>query len=173
MREVIIKCTDDLDRVSPATEVIELAIDGWVYELDLTDEHAKELREFLSHYTDNSHDRWRMPPRPDRKRKKSSKTSDLKASDMSPVLGATADPTPLASAARGKSFGTRAEREHAAKMGDRAARKYIREWAKVHGHPCSDVGKIPAETLLAFRIEEPNGYIPLTTLIDAGLAEAQ
>jgi hypothetical protein len=41
---------DDLDGVSPADETIRFAIDGASYEVDLTAEHAEELRAYLNAY---------------------------------------------------------------------------------------------------------------------------
>lgn len=41
---------DDLDGVSLADETIRFGIDDAVYEIDLTAEHAAELRSFLNGY---------------------------------------------------------------------------------------------------------------------------
>jgi len=41
---------DDLDGVSPADETIRFAIDGASYEIDLTAEHAEDLRSHLNTY---------------------------------------------------------------------------------------------------------------------------
>lgn len=41
---------DDLDGVSPADETIRFAIDGTAYEIDLTVDHAEELRSSLNMY---------------------------------------------------------------------------------------------------------------------------
>lgn len=41
--------TDDLDG-SEASETVAFAIDGVTYEIDLTDEHARKLRESVSDY---------------------------------------------------------------------------------------------------------------------------
>lgn len=41
---------DDLDGVSPADETIRFAIDGAAYEIDLTADHAEELRSCLNTY---------------------------------------------------------------------------------------------------------------------------
>jgi hypothetical protein len=41
---------DDLDGVSPADETIRFAIDGAAYEIDLTADHAEELRSYLNAY---------------------------------------------------------------------------------------------------------------------------
>src|SRR6185437_4018565 len=64
-----IEITDDFDRESPADETVEIAVDGMVYELDLTDPKAKEIREFLNPFMKVAHDKWKMPPRPGKKRK--------------------------------------------------------------------------------------------------------
>lgn len=41
---------DDFDGESEAAETIEFALDGVTYEVDVTEEHAAELRDFLAHY---------------------------------------------------------------------------------------------------------------------------
>src|SRR4051812_8148073 len=41
---------DDLDGASPADETIRFAIDGASYEIDLTADHAEELRSHLNTY---------------------------------------------------------------------------------------------------------------------------
>lgn len=41
---------DDLDGVNLADETIRFGIDGAAYEIDLTAEHAAELRSFLNAY---------------------------------------------------------------------------------------------------------------------------
>lgn len=41
---------DDLDGVSHADETVRFGIDGVAYEIDLTAEHATELRSFLNAY---------------------------------------------------------------------------------------------------------------------------
>lgn len=43
---------DDIDG-SDATETVEFALDGSQYEIDLTDVHAKELREALGVFVEN------------------------------------------------------------------------------------------------------------------------
>jgi hypothetical protein len=41
---------DDLDQESPAAETVQFALDGKQYEIDLSDYHAKALRENLADY---------------------------------------------------------------------------------------------------------------------------
>lgn len=55
-REVIIKMTDDLDRVSPADEVIEFVYEGLKYTLDLTEQHADEFRAAIEPYVQAAHE---------------------------------------------------------------------------------------------------------------------
>lgn len=45
---------DDLDGESEADETVAFALDGKSYEIDLTAEHAEELRQALSVYVDNA-----------------------------------------------------------------------------------------------------------------------
>lgn len=41
---------DDLDGLSPADETIRFGVDGALYEIDLSAEHAGEFRSFLNAY---------------------------------------------------------------------------------------------------------------------------
>jgi len=142
-----IEITDDFDRESPADETIEVAIDGTVYELDLSSVTAKELREFLHPYQEVAHDQWKMPPR--KKKRKS------------PVSQALTDvPKPAKVKPQG---------DYPAMMADREARSAIREWAQGSGHTVGRTGKIPVEVLKAFMEANPKAYVPESTLIDAGL----
>lgn len=45
--------TDDLDG-SGATQTVAFAVDGVTYEIDLSDEHATQLRESVALYVDNA-----------------------------------------------------------------------------------------------------------------------
>lgn len=48
-QRVEVVLVDDLDG-SPAAETVAFALDGCNYEVDLSEEHARELREFLKPY---------------------------------------------------------------------------------------------------------------------------
>ena len=50
-QKVSIELVDDLDG-SPAAETVVFALDGATYEIDLSAEHAGELRRALARYTD-------------------------------------------------------------------------------------------------------------------------
>lgn len=69
MRELQISVSDDLtysltgERV-PAEETILLSLDGQTRELDLTSEHATELRELLSDYLKAGHTPGEQPSKP-------------------------------------------------------------------------------------------------------------
>src|SRR5690349_5286726 len=143
-----IEITDDFDRDQPADETIEVAVDGMVYELDLSDVRAKEVREFLAPYQKVAHDQWKMPPRPGKKRK------GVVAQAVTEV------PKPKSDSSR----------DYAAMMNDRKARTVIRNWALDHGHGLAKTGKIPVEVLKDYMEAHPNAYVPETTLRDAGLA---
>lgn len=74
MRELQVTVSDDLtymltgERV-PATETIQLSLDGEARELDLTSEHASELRELLADYLKAGHSPGVQPARPGETRK--------------------------------------------------------------------------------------------------------
>ncbi len=46
---------DDLDGDSEAVETVRFGLDSTSYEIDLSDEHAGELRTVLQHYADAGH----------------------------------------------------------------------------------------------------------------------
>ncbi len=67
MKELKLVLSDDLTyaesgRRVPADESVVLSIDGKHRELDLTEEHAKELREFLEPYLSAGHQPGGEPP---------------------------------------------------------------------------------------------------------------
>lgn len=141
-----IEVTDDFDRELPAEETVEVAIDGTVYEVDLSSVRAKELREFLAPYQEVAHDHWKVPPRQTKKRK-------------SPVAQVVTEvPKP-------QEMGV-----YQTKMTDKAARAAIREWANENGWEVATTGKIAVEALEAFIEANPGAYVPETTLRDAGLS---
>lgn len=145
-----IEITDDFDRESPADETLEIAIDGMVYELDTNTVKAKEIREFLASVQEVAHDKWKMPPRPGKKRKAIT------------AQGLTEVPKPSSAENGSKSH----------LMRDRAARSRIRDWAEANGYEPARTGKIAVEILQAYMTEFPDAYVPETTLIDAGLRDA-
>ena len=51
-QRVITRLTDDLDGESEASETISFGLDGSQYEIDLTVEHAQDLRDVLNAYID-------------------------------------------------------------------------------------------------------------------------
>jgi hypothetical protein len=54
-REQITKYTDDLDSSQEASEVRTIGYGGFLYELDLTEEHAKELDTALEGWLEAAH----------------------------------------------------------------------------------------------------------------------
>lgn|SRR5690606_13579260 len=97
---------DDLDG-SEATETINFGLDGTTYEIDLSEDNAKRLREALSPFVSNAR---------------------------------RAEPTPTRGRRRGA--GQRAmSREKSAE---------IRAWAKAHGHPVSERGRIAQSIVEAY-----------------------
>jgi hypothetical protein len=49
-RKVQVILSDDLDENVSADETVSFALDGTTYEIDLSDKHAKELRDVFSRY---------------------------------------------------------------------------------------------------------------------------
>lgn len=49
-RKVHVYMTDDLDGETPADESVSFALDGTAYEIDLTADNARELREGLARF---------------------------------------------------------------------------------------------------------------------------
>lgn len=141
-----IEITDDFDRDSPADETVEIALDGQVYELDLSSVRAKEIREFLHPYVEVAHEQWKMPPR----KKKRGKSVTAQA--------LTETPKPKS--------------DYASAKRDKEARDKIRSWAEGVGWELAKTGKIPVDVLREFMEANPDAYVPATTLIDAGLRDA-
>jgi hypothetical protein len=48
-RRTVFQLIDDIDK-TPATQTVTFGLDGRAYTVDLNDEHAAELREFLATY---------------------------------------------------------------------------------------------------------------------------
>lgn len=151
--------TDDFDKKSIAEETVELAIDGMVYEVDCLASKAAELREFLTEWRGAAHEQWRMPSKPG----KGGKRERITAQGPKP-LEIMATPRPAAMARpKNAVIGDMAR--------DRTARTQIREWCNANGHPCARIGKIPVEGLREYMEQNPDSYVPETTVIDAGLRE--
>ncbi|MBX6386907.1 MAG: Lsr2 family protein [Microbispora sp.] len=100
---------DDLDG-GEANETVTFAIDGTAYEIDLSDQNAKRLREALSPF--------------------------------------------VSSARRADTGQTRGRRRGAGSGSQRAMTREksaeIRAWAKAHGHPVSERGRIAASIVQAY-----------------------
>lgn len=52
-RQTLVELTDDVDG-SPAAETVTFGLDGVHYEIDLSDEHATELRESVALYVQHA-----------------------------------------------------------------------------------------------------------------------
>ena len=137
-----VEISDDFDRGNPADETVEVAIDGTVYELDLTAEVAAELRGFLAKFQEVAHDRWKMPARPGRKGK------PITAQDNAVMGEVKALP---------RSGQARSDR-------DRDARTAMREWAREQGYEVGGTGQLRSEIVVAYRETFPDAYIPPSTL---------
>jgi hypothetical protein len=77
MQKTIVVLSDDIDG-SEASESIQFAIDGTEYEIDLNDEHARELRETLQRFARAGRKTSRGRGRP-AGRKSSGSGTDMKA----------------------------------------------------------------------------------------------
>lgn len=51
-KQTIVTVIDDLDETSEADETVDFGLDGREYEIDLTEEHASELRDALKRFVD-------------------------------------------------------------------------------------------------------------------------
>ncbi len=72
MRELRLSVSDDLTynrtgEREPADETVVIALDGTVRELDLTERHAKELRDLLAPYLEAGHPPGAQPSSPEGK----------------------------------------------------------------------------------------------------------
>lgn len=62
-RETITRYLDDLDTTQEASETITLGYRGFLYELDLTEEHAQELDGVLEFWIQAAHAKGKWPKR--------------------------------------------------------------------------------------------------------------
>lgn len=62
-RKVNVVLTDDLDEEVPADETICFAFEGREYEIDLTVEHAEEMRSLFARYIASARKTGRAPTR--------------------------------------------------------------------------------------------------------------
>lgn len=113
--------TDDLDPELAAEETVRFSLDGAGYEIDLTAEHAAQLRDQLAGYFGSAR----------------------KAGSTGTRSAARSTPSRASSSA---SAGERAVGD----AGDAVDSKAVREWAKAHGKPVSERGRIASSLLVEF-----------------------
>lgn len=132
-----VKLTDDLDGTEgdeTTIQTVELSFEGTVYSLDLTREHAEDLRDVLAPYIEAAHDRRRLP-----------KANRPKVADR-PIYAPKRVPA-----------ATGIER-------DKDARAQIRKWASENGFSITGRGIIRGEAVTAYQKANPGAYIPPSTL---------
>lgn len=62
-RETIVRLLDDFDRTQEASETVVIGYRGFLYELDLTDEHARELDAAIDPWITAAHGKSKWPKR--------------------------------------------------------------------------------------------------------------
>lgn len=112
-QRVIEVFTDDLDGNSKADETVRFALDGVTYEIDLTEEHAAELREGLERFIEAG-----------RLAKGGHTTAGARTTRSNRHVATTAQ---------------RTQRTH----NDREQNAAIRTWAQRKGKVIADRGRIP------------------------------
>jgi hypothetical protein len=120
-QRTVVQLLDDLDQ-SEADETVEFGLDGVIYEIDLSEEHARALREALGDYI--SHAR---------------RTSGRRRTSPGRSPGGRS----ATRRDRGNGTGGRAPV-------DREQNQAIREWARNQGMTVSARGRIPREVTEAY-----------------------
>lgn len=121
-QKVEVQLVDDLDG-GEAAETLDFGLDGVFYEIDLSQEHADELRDALADYV--SHARRQGRSGGGSRRRSSRPTGSTGSSRSSPSPGRT----PI----------------------DREQNRAMREWARRQGMEVSDRGRIPNEVVEAYQ----------------------
>lgn len=127
-RELIVKMTDDLDRTLEATEVREVGYEGYVYALDLTTEHAKELDELIHPWLEVAHEKVKWP--------KGQRKEVHKAMAPSSVAN-----TP----------------QSVQRTMDKEKRRKIRAWGRRNGYEVADRGYVPTTVIEAYNAAHKRG----------------
>lgn len=120
-QRTIVTLLDDLDQ-SEADETVEFGLDGVTYEVDLSEDHASDLRDALSDFI--AHAR---------------RTGGRRRG------GPASSSTGRSATRRGRGDGT-----GGAAPVDREQNQAIREWARKQGMTVSDRGRIPREVTEAY-----------------------
>lgn len=128
-RQTVVHITDDLDRGSEADTTRLLGWDGYMYILDLTNKHDKELLEQIQPYLDAAHKRVRIPS-------KFLPKDDVFPEEVKPVKA-------------GKRRGGATAKANA--VADKRLRAKIRQWGRENGWKVSTRGILPADLTAAYR----------------------
>lgn len=127
-REVTVRISDDLDRDQDATVVREVGFDGWIYVLDLTDKHDKELHTALDKWLKAAHRKVRWPKRQLRELLKETEPQTVPTSP-----------------------------ENAPPVEEKSDRTIRREWARANGFTVSSRGNLSKEVNDAFDAAHDGG----------------
>lgn len=130
---------DDLDGET-ATQTVPFALDGVSYEIDLTDEHAEELRAALAKFVDAAR-------RVGGRRKYGQARTDAAALNGSTRKTVTATADGKAERKAGKAKGKASAKR--VRM-DAERGRAIRAWAEENGYDVSSRGRIPASVQEAY-----------------------
>jgi hypothetical protein len=155
-REVVISYRDDLDGTLDADEEVRLGVDGTVYVLDLTTEHAERLRAELAPWLAAAHETIRdkstkpkPAPTPRAIVPSAAASAPEPASAPPPQPPAGAAPTPHTRAGAGqrrRSGQTAAARA----IPDPELRRAIRAWGRANGHQVATHGFLSPELVEAY-----------------------
>jgi Lsr2 len=121
-QKTVVSLIDDLDGESEAAETVQYSLDGVTYEIDLTEEHAAELRDTFAPYVAAAR-----------------RTGGRRATRRS-TSGSTSASTASTSSGSGSGIVSRS----------RETLKQIREWAKGEGWPVSERGRLPNKIVEAY-----------------------
>lgn len=141
-REMIVIMTDDYDHKygteepRPATEIVEIAIDGHLYIIDLCEENNEELRDFLNPYLVCAHEKIKIPK---------SAFAFKNTKGVSPVPAEVKKPEVK-----------RKVRAHVTspKVQKKQQDDKIRQWGREHGFKVANRGYIPRKVIQAYAKEE-------------------
>ena len=120
-QRTVVRLTDDLDG-GPADETVQFGLDGQLYEMDLSADHAQELRAVLGAYSD-------------------------KARRVGAGRGSRGGGRSGGCSGGGRGGGSRSGGESRSSAD---GNKAVREWAREHGLEVSPRGRIPGEVLARY-----------------------
>ena len=137
MRKIVM--LDDLDGESEVAETLPIYFDGVTYVLDLSEEHAAQLREVLEPYLRSAHDSFKgLVDNRSRKPAKVSRDKAVEAPEFESVA-AIKRPTRY-------SVLSRQEKDH------------VRQWLTDHGYEIGK-GTVPNDLLDVYEAAHPKGEV--------------